>query len=35
VATFTGLSINKAGSGYTLTVSSKSLASATSSAINV
>ena len=35
VATFSGLSINKAGSGYTLTASAASLGGATSSAINV
>jgi hypothetical protein len=35
VATFAGLSINKAGTGYTLTASSGSLASATSGTFNI
>jgi hypothetical protein len=35
LATFTGLSLNKVGSGYTLQVSSKSLTSATTSPFNV
>ncbi len=35
LATFTGLSINKVGSGYTLQVSSKGLTSATTSPFNV
>ena len=35
VATFSGLKINKAGSGYTLQVTSSGLSAAVSSAINV
>ncbi len=35
VATFTGLSINKSGTGYTLTASATGLASATSTAFNL
>jgi hypothetical protein len=35
VATFSNLSINKTGSGYTLTASHSGLTSATSSSFNV
>jgi hypothetical protein len=35
LATFTGLSLNKVGSGYTLQVSSSGLTSATTSPFNV
>jgi hypothetical protein len=35
IATFSNLSINKAGNGYTLTVSSSGLTSATSNAFNI